>query len=604
MEPRVPAITEPAGSERLRGTPSRAEFGSDYMAEVIRALGIKYAALNPGSSFRGLHDSLVNFNGNERPEIIECCHEEVAVAIAHGYAKAANEPMVTIAHNVVGLQHATMGIFNAWCDRVPMLVLGGTGPVDAMQRRPWIDWMHTALVQGNLVRDFVKWDDQPAGLAACGEALARGFRVATTEPMGPVYVCFDTELQEMRVDERLLIPELGRLGAPTALGPDPDALVRAADLLVKAERPVIVADLVGRNPGAVSALVGLAEALGAPVLDKGNRFNMPTTHPLDASDFAFEALQDADLVLLLDVRDAYGALTTVDRVTRTSVYVQPPDAQIIVMSVNDLLVRSWTGDYQRMVPTDLSIAADTSIALPLLLALVRGALVKNGAARDRASERGAVWADRTRAARRRWRDEAASATARSPLALPAVAASVWDVIKGEDWVLANGALQGWARRLWDFREPYQYLGTSGGAGLGYGMGASMGAALAARGTNRLVVDLQADGDLLFTASALWTAAHHQLPILTVLHNNRSYYNSEEHAISVARFRERPLENAGIGTRIDDPAVDFATLARAFGLHGEGPITRAEDLEPALKRALRFVKEQGRLSLVDVVCETR
>lgn len=586
------------------GARSRAEFGSDYIAEIIRALGIEYAAFNPGSSFRGIHDSLVNFNGNRGPEIIECCHEEISVAIAHGYAKAKGRPMVAIAHNVVGLQHATMAIFNAWVDRVPILVLGGTGPVDPMRRRPRIDWIHTALVQGNLVRDFVKWDDQPSSLAAAAEALTRAYKVATTEPTGPVYVCFDTELQEMRVEDQLTVPDVGRFATPTRLAPDPVALERVADLLVGAARPTIVADGIGRDPAAVAALVGLAEALGAPVVEAGDRFSMPNTHPLDAAGASSQALSEADVILLLGVQDPYGALTTVNRVARTTQYVQPEDCKIVTIGTGDLLVRSWAGDYQRQVPTDLAIAADPSLALPLLLGLVRERLTSNGPARDRCSARGADWADRNRAVRARWRQDAAAAAGRSPLALASVAATVWDVIKDEDWCLANGTLNGWARRLWTWREPHHYLGGSGGAGLGYGMGASIGAALAFHDTDRLIVNLQADGDFLFTPAALWTAAHHRIPMLAVLHNNRSLYNSEEHGITMAQYRERAVENAGIGTQITDPNVDFATLARSFDCYGEGPITEERDLRPAVERALRVVKEQGKLALVDVVCEPR
>lgn len=588
----------------MSGTRSVAEFGSDYIVEVLRALGIEYAALNPGSSFRGIHDSIVNFGGVHAPEIIECLHEEISVAISHGYAKSTGRPMVAIAHNVVGLQHATMAIFNAWVDRVPIIVLGGTGPVDPMRRRPRIDWIHTALVQGNLVRDFVKWDDQPPSLAACAESLTRAFRVATTEPTAPVYVCFDTELQEMRVQEELLIPDVARYSAPTPIAPDAAALERAADLLVASQRPVIIADGVGRYPAGVSSLVALAEALGAPVIEHGDRFSMPATHPLDATGAFVEALVEADLVLLLNVQDPYGALTTVNRVLRTTEYVQPADCKLIAIGVADLLVRSWTGDYQRQVPLDLNIAGSAAVALSLLAGLVRERLVKNAGARDRFSERGATWADRSRQRRARWRQEAATAEGRSPLALSAVAAGVWEVIKNEDWMVANGTLGGWARRLWGFREPHQYLGGSGGAGLGYGMGASLGAALAARGTNRLTVNLQADGDLLFTPSALWTAAHHRLPMLVVLHNNRSLYNSEEHGIQIAEYRERPVENAAIGTAIRDPDVDFVSLARAYDLHGEGPVERMQDLKPALERALRVVKDEGKTALVDVVCEPR
>ncbi len=598
------AVEDMALSRRTGAARSQAEFGSDYIVEIIRALGIQYTAFNPGSSFRGIHDSIVNFGDARSPELIECLHEEISVAIAHGYAKAAGRPMVAIAHNVVGLQHASMAIFNAWVDRVPILVLGGTGPVDPMRRRPRIDWIHTALVQGNLVRDFVKWDDQPPSLAACAESLTRAYKVATTEPTAPVYVCFDTELQEMRAPPDLVVPDTARYATPTRLAPDPVALERTADLLVGAQRPVLIADSVGRNPEAVSALVGLAEALGAPVIDNGGRMNMPTTHSLNATGGSAEALREADIVLLLDVQDPYGALTTVNRVLRTTEYAQPEDCAIVTVGVSDLLVRSWTGDYQRQVPADVAIAADTSIALPLLLSLVRERLIGNREARDRFSQRGAVWADRNRERRARWRQQAETTRDHSPLSLGAVSASVWEAIKDEDWSLVNGNLQGWAQRIWNFREPHQYLGTSGGAGLGYGMGASIGAALAARGSNRLTVNLQADGDLLYAPGALWTAAHHHVPMLAVLHNNHSLYNSEEHGIQIAEHRERPVENAGIGTQITDPNVDFVALARSFGLHGEGPVTRIDELRPALDRALKVVKEQGTTAVVDVVCEAR
>ncbi len=599
MAARDATIAAPIGATR-----SRAEFGSDYIVEIIRALGIEFAAFNPGSSFRGIHDSLINFGGEQKPEVIECLHEEISVAIAHGYAKATGKPMVAIAHNVVGLQHATMAIFNAWVDRAPILVLGGTGPVDPMRRRPRIDWIHTALVQGNLVRDFVKWDDQPPSLAACAESLTRAYKVATTQPTAPVYVCFDTELQEMRAEGELIVPDISRYQTATRLAPDPVALEQVADLLVGSQRPTIVADLVGRDPGAVTALMALAEALGAPVIEHGDRFSMPNTHPLNAEGASHEALAESDVVLLLAVQDAYGALTRVDRVRRTTEYVQSPDCKIVNIAVNDLMVRSWTGDYQRQVPIDVNIAADTAIAVPLLASLVRERLVSRSDARDRFSERGAVWADRNRERRARWREQAAASANRSPLSLAAVAATVWDVIKDDDWALANGSLNGWARRLWSFREPHQYLGGSGGAGLGYGMGASIGASLGARGTNRLTVNLQADGDFLFTPSALWTAAHHKIPMLAVMHNNRSLYNSEEHGIQIAEYRDRPVENAGIGTQITGPNVDFATLARAYEVHGEGPITQQSELRPAIERALRVVKDKGEMALVDVVCEAR
>ncbi|MBI2371655.1 MAG: hypothetical protein HYV08_15730 [Deltaproteobacteria bacterium] len=285
---------------------SKAEFGSDVVVDLLKLLGIEYTAFNPGATFRGIHDSIVNYGGNREPEVIECCHEEISVALAHGYAKASGKLMCAILHDIVGLQHGSMGIFNAWCDRVPVMVLGGTGPMDITKRRPWIDWIHTALVQGNLVRDYVKWDDQPANLASVPEALIRAYRIAVTEPKAPVYVNFDADIQEEVVTEPPLIPELRRYRPPGPIQGDPTAMEQAAAWLVGAEHPVIIADMVGRNSKAAEALVRLAELLGAAVLDKGARYNFPSTHPLDLSGADRELLAEADVVLALDMSDHPG----------------------------------------------------------------------------------------------------------------------------------------------------------------------------------------------------------------------------------------------------------------------------------------------------------
>jgi acetolactate synthase I/II/III large subunit len=572
-------------------------YGSDLIVDVLRDLGIEYAALNPGATFRGLHDSLVNYGGNERPGIIQCCHEEIAVAVAHGYAKAAGKPMAAIVHNVVGLQHASMAIFNAWCDRVPMLVLGGTGPMAVEKRRPWIDWIHTALVQGNQVRDYVKWDDQPASLLSVPEAIIRGHRIALTEPQGPVYLCFDAELQEMVLPEPIPVPDVTRYAPPSAVQADASALDRAAALLRVAERPVIIAQYLGRNPAAVADLVRLAERLEAPVIDlyEHGRFNFPSTHPLDLTGAEGELLASADVVLGLDVLDLHGALARADRLTRRSEPILPESAKVIHITLAELGVRSWVTSYQRLAPTDEPILADTAVALPALVARLEGLAdspIRRARAEQLRAKHDALRRDARTACEESWNDR--------PIAPSRVASEVWDVLRGEDWVLANGTLDGWARTLWEWTRPDQYLGGSGGAGLGYSAGASIGVALAHRGTGRVCVDLQPDGDLLYTPSALWTAAHHRIPLLFVICNNRSYFNDENHQALVARARNRPVENRVIGIRIEDPAVDFAGMARAFGVHGEGPVEDPGLIAPAVRRALRVVKEEQRPAVVDVV----
>lgn len=578
------------------------QYGSDVIVDMLRACGIEYAACNPGASFRGIHDSIVNYGGNQMPELIQCCHEEISVAIAHGYAKAAGKPMAAILHNIVGLQHGSMAIFNAWCDRAPVLTLGATGPMDANLRRPWIDWIHTALVQGNQVRDYVKWDDQPHTVDNVPESLLRALRIAQTDPQGPVYVCYDAGLQEDVLPSPPELPDVQRYAAPAPPQAHPDALEQAADLLVQAEHPVIIADLLGRHPGAVSHLVQLAELLAIPVIDRGGRFNFPNTHALDFTDAADEVLPQADVILALDVLDLFGALGSVDKATRLFQPAIAPDTPIIHITMGDLFVRSWASDYERLPAIDLPITANTAVALPALLTLCKAKVSASHA--DRRTARMAQFTEQHTARRQQWQQQAHAARSQQPIAVSTAVAEIWDVIQNADWVLVNNSVGAWTRRLWPWEQPGCHLGPSGGAGLGYGMGAALGGALAHRGSGKLCINLQADGDLLYTPSALWTAAHHQLPLLVVMFNNRTYYNSEEHAIDIARVRERPRERAGIGTRIDDPPVNFAQLAQAYGLYGEGPIEHADAIRPALERALRVVQDEGRLALVDIVMQAR
>src|SRR5712692_85848 len=449
------------------------EFGSDVVVNLMRAFGIEYAAFTPGATFRGLHDSLVNYGGNRAPEIILCTHEEIAVSVAHGYAKATGRPMTTVVHDVVGLQHASMAIFNAFCDRAPVLVLGGTGPMDTTHRRPWIDWIHTALVQGNLVRDYVKWDDQPASVAAVPEAFTRAYRIAMTEPKGPVYLCFDADLQEGRLDRPIPLPDLARF-AP-AFPPQADARVleEAARLLCEAEFPVILVESLLPHPRVVAALQRLAELLAAPVIDLGDehrgRSCFPNTHPLDLSGAKREMIREADVVLALDVQDFLGTLAEVDKTTREVKPVSDRPVKIIGISLNDYASRSWAQTYLSLAPVDLPITADAGLVLPLLVNLVEERLQKDSRTAARQT-RLSTLRTRHQALRKEWRQTVERQRLQRPIAYSVLAATVWEAIKNEDWVLANGTARGWAKRVWEW-QPERFCGGSGGAGLGYGLGA-------------------------------------------------------------------------------------------------------------------------------------
>ena len=580
------------------------QFGSDVVIDLMKTFDVEYAAFNPGATFRGIHDSIVNYGGNYKPEVIFCHHEEISVAVAHGYAKAKGKPMIAIVHNMVGLQHASMAIFNAYIDRVPILVLGGTGPMNTKRRRPRIDWIHTALVQGNQVRDYVKWDDQPYSLADVPDSFIRGYRIATTEPMAPIYINYDADIQEDSITTPVDIPDISRYAPPAPMQANPEALRQAARVLVNAQSPLIIADTLGRNPKTVLALIELAQLLAIPVVDKGARFNFPTNHPLDVTDGARDRLQKADVILALDVADLYGSLTTVSKQTRACEYVTSPGVKLISISMNDMLVHSWAGDYQALQAIDLPMCADTSVAVPELTRLCRE-LLGNDAKKEAAVEaRAKELGEKHKSRRAKWLADAQAKASQKEISTAYLAYELGEVIKREDWVLVNGTSNGWARRLWDFTKPNQYLGASGGAGVGYGMSAAIGAALALKDTGKLAVDIQSDGDLLMTSSSLWTAAKHRIPLLVVMHNNQSFYNSEEHGIEVAKFRKRPVENAGIGTHVDDPAVDYAKMAQSFGVNGEGPIQRTADIRPALERGLKYVKEKKLPYLVDVISEPR
>jgi benzoylformate decarboxylase/acetolactate synthase-1/2/3 large subunit len=585
---------EPAESFAPYDTP---QWGSDVMADVIRAMGFRYVSLNPGSSFRGLHDSLVNYAGDE-VRMIECPHEKIAVGVAHGYAKATGQPMAVLLHNVVGLLHGAMAVYYAYLDRVPVVVFGGSGPAAHDRRRPNIDWIHSANVQGNAVRDYTKWDHEPRSLAAVPKTIARAWRIAVSEPCGPVYVALDAGLQETPVDDPVAMPDFSRLAAPSAVGPDPAALSRLAGRLVAATRPVIVAGYAGRDPNAFHHLVELAELLGAGVVDTGQRLNFPNRHPLCATETT--ALEAADCVLFLDVKDMGKPTQVLDSITRTIRSRIAPGATILDVGFNDLGASSWSEDYAELIETDVQVTADTSVALPLLLEECR-TLLKHENGSGRASWRAEVTRlhDETK---RRWRAEADERRALSPVATSRLAEDVWDVIREHDWVLTANPVGQWAKRLWDFDAPHRHPGNQLGTATQIGM--SLGIALAHKGSGRLVVDLQPDGDLMFDAGALWVAAYYELPLLVVMYNNRAYYNDWEHQERLARQRGTPIDRAHIGMEIDNPGPDFAMLARSFGWFAEGPIADPDRVHDAVARAADHVLSTGRPALVDVVCQKK
>lgn len=576
-------------------------WGSDVMADVIKGLGYKYVSLNPGSSFRGLHDSLVNYCGNE-VQMIECPHEKIAVALAHGYAKASGEPMAVILHDLVGLLQGTMGIYYAYIDRVPVMIMGGSGPAVHDHRRPNIDWIHSANVQGEVIRAYTKWDHEPRSVGSVPSIMARAHRVALSEPAGPVYVALDAGLQESKLDQPVDISGLSKLAkVPAPVGPEPDALHELAIRLCDASRPVLIAGHVGRNPNAFYQLVELAELVGIGVIDTGIRLSFPNKHPLESTDSG--ALDKTDCLMFLDVKDMGKSTQKLDSISRTVVSRIPKDASILDIGFNDLGLSSWSEDYAELIPVDVQVTADSTVALPLLIEECKIIVSKDTDLRRTQREQykeelaqlhDAVW--------EKWRTQADSAADQSPVATSSLAREVWKVVKKYDWVLSANTVAHWAKRTWDFDKPYRHPGVH--LGTATQIGISLGVALAHKGTGRLVVDLQPDGDLMFDAGALWVAAKYELPLLVVMFNNRAYYNDWEHQERLAKQRNTPIDRANIGMEIDGPAPDFATLARSFSWWSEGPISDPKLIEDAVSRAAEYVSQTGKPALVDVVCQPK
>jgi acetolactate synthase-1/2/3 large subunit len=577
--------------------------GSDFMVDTFKSLGFEYFFANPGSSFRGLHESVINYGGNRAPELITCCHEESSVAMAHAYFKAEGKPAAVMAHGTVGLQHASMAIYNAWCDRVPVYVILGNHADAAIRRGP--EWYHGVQDAAAMVRDYTKWDDFPWSLTHFAESAVRAYQVAMTPPMAPVVLVLDGGLQEHPVprSERLVVPKVSMPVPPQG---ERGAVEDAAKMLVAAEYPVLVADRMARTPNGMKLLVELAETLQAAVIDQGSRMNFPSRHPLNQTLRARTAVADADVIVGLELVDYWGTVNALrDQLHRTTRRVAKPTAKLVSITTGDLYIRANYQDFRRLQEVDLAIAADAEATLPALVDAVKRLVTADR--RRVFEERGGKLTQASRAAGEAARVAATYAWEASPVSVARLSAELWTQIKTEDWSLVSSYYSNdqtnWPRRLWNFDKPYQWLGHAGGGGIGYGAPAAVGGALANRRHGRLSVAIQTDGDMMYAPGVIWTAAHHRIPLLTVMNNNRAYHQEIMHVQKMCNARNRGVDRGELGSQLIDPNIDYAKLAQSMGVHAEGPITNPNDLGPALRRAIAVVKK-GEPALVDVVTQAR
>ncbi len=592
----------PAMPSRDNGTP-----GSDFMVDVIKTLDIKYLPANPASSYRGLHESLINYGKNTMPEFLTCMHEESGVAMCHGYFKAAGKPLMTLVHGVVGLQHAAMAVYNAWCDRVPVLIIGGND-LDAAHRAPGVPTIHSAQDINAIVRDYTKWDDTPVSPQHFAQSFVRMYKIATTPPYGPVMMSLDGGLQTepIREDgEQLYIPKFFPSAPPQG---DLAAVKEAARLLANAERPVIVVDRAARTPEGMRLLVELAELLQAPVVDDGGRMNFPNTHYLSRPR---SVISSADVIIGMELTDYWGTVNGFidngdDGIGRNVSKIKPGTKLISISSV-DLLTKSNYQDFQRFQSIDVSMPGDAEATLPSLIEALKSAIPNDR--KDAINKRGQSIREAHLKGLEDVKQAAAIAWDASPISTARMAMEIYAQIKDFDWSLVSSSGIGnrWPNALWPMDKHHRWLGDSGGYGVGYGSPAAIGAALGNRDLGRFSVNIQADGDLMYAPGVLWTAARHKIPLLTVMHNNRGYHQELMHVQRMSNFRNR-VANIGndlgpIGTSIMNPDIQYHDLAKSMGWWAKGPITNPDDLGPAIREAVAVVRE-GQPALVNVWTQPR
>lgn len=576
--------------------------GSDFMVDLLKRSGIPYVAIMAGASFRGLQESIVNYGGNTAPELIVCPHEEISAAICHGYAKVAGKPMACLLHSTVGLQHASMAIYNAWCDRVPMMVLAAN-TTNATKRRPGVEWTHTAQDVAAMVREYVKYDDNPVSLQHYAESYMRAYEISMTPPYEPVLIVADSELQEEDMgDSAKLSPPKRAPVEPSAASAS--AIGRVADILVSAETPLIVADRAARSQEGVDLLVQLAELLNAPVVDQAGRMNMPTAHYLNHTSRQQRLVASADVILGLELTDIWGTVNSLsDTIERDWIRVAREDAKVIGISANYGYVRSVVQDAQRYYAADLTIDADAQACLPQIIEAVETRLT---------STRRRAIAGKTEGLKRvhaemRAADaaEAAKGWDASPVSTARLSMELWEQIKDLDWGLVSNTvfISRWPQRLWDIEKHHQYIGGEGGYGVGYTVPASVGAGLAHREAGRFAISIPGDGDLMMLPSTFWTMAHHSVPVLTVVHNNRAWHQETMHLKRMSSRRNRGPDSWHVGTVISEPFVDYAAMARSMGVWAEGPISDPEKLAGAISRALAVVRS-GKPALLDILTQVR
>jgi acetolactate synthase-1/2/3 large subunit len=577
-----------------------AEYVSDVMAELLAKMDFGHVFLLPGASYRGLHDSLVNHNRNYNPQIVLATSELSAASMAHGYAKATGKPSLCILHDLVGLMNGSMGLYNAYCDRVPIVFLGGSGPLDPDQRR-FIEWNHSASTQADIIKDWVKWTDEPPTGNATLKSMLRGKQIAATAPQGPVYVSIDTHVQEQPVDDTLevLNPNLPRYQAPPPMGANEVALQQAAEMIVNAEFPVLVGGRFGMYESVRNPLIELLDLTGAGGLNDRAIYCWPSDHPQNISGDK-DALLEADVIVCLDVIDINNTMGTY-AIRRRSDILESRDKvppKVIDMSLNAIDNNSWTAFGGPTPPVDLQLVCEPQYGLEQLTAAVRKILERDDGSHARITARKRMLSERHDKLRAAQTAKAREGWDSSPIKIERMIYEIYQAVKDKDWMLSAANHRSFNEAVWSFPGAGAYLGSDGGGGVGYNTSAAVGAAIALKNKGKFCVSIGGDGDYLMAPASIWSAVHYRAPMLHIVNNNSTWGNDEVHQIEVAHNRNRPKENAWIGQAMRDPIIDFAEVARGFGAWAKGPVGNADEFAEVLQEAVTEV-EKGNVAVIDV-----
>ena len=559
------------------------ESTAEAYLELLAARGVEYLFANAGTDFAPLIEAYAKrgAQGQAAPRPITVPHEIPAVAMAHGYAMITGRAQAVMVHVIVGAGNAVGGIINAARANVPMLFSAGRNPISeaghsGSRDRP-IHWAQESFDQAAMVREFVKWDYELRSASDLETVVDRALTLADAEPQGPVYLTLPREVLAER-QEAIEYADPARMVKPGPLVPAPESVSEAAQILASARNPIIIVKAAGRDPGAVPALVALAEALGAPVFDQFHTYvNFPQDHPLHGGFDAAPHLEAADAVLVVESDVPWFPGLTHPR----------PEARIVHVGVDPLFSRYPI----RGFPTDLALAGTPRLALQALAeAVARRA--DAGAVAERRSRWDAGHASSVAAAAKRAR----AVQSDTPMDMAWVSRCVGDLVDDQTIVVNEYDLDATQAC---FTRPGSYFAAPSSGGLGWGLGAALGAKLAA--PDKTVICCVGDGAYIFGAP---TAAHfvsraYNLPALFVIFNNRTW-NAVKRAVQSHARDGWAVKTDSMPLTALEPAPDYEMVCRSSGGHGE----RVEDpaqLPDALARGLRIVKEEKRQVLLNVIC---